>query len=179
MGLLGHLVVSAPTGVGSSLGKLQGAIPGSRPPQAERELNLQEGWGGMGRGPSRKRGRRHCADSCCRCWIHGRAWEGVTVPVHLGREVTNELTGRPQPPTRTSWVWPLGALARQRCLPCQVFVIKVDPLHQKTSLGNRHPSGTRGSRQQRVPRGVGTCGRPARIQERALSIIHAVRASPR
>lgn len=56
------------------------------------------------------------------------------MPMHLGREVTNELTVRPQPPTRTSWVLPLGALARQRCLPCQVFVIKVDPVHQKQAL---------------------------------------------
>lgn len=31
-----------------------------------------------------------------------------------------------QPSTRTSSVLPLGALARQRCLPCQVFVIKAD-----------------------------------------------------
>lgn len=26
---------------------------------------------------------------------------------------------------------PLGALARQRCRPCQVFVIKVDPMYQR------------------------------------------------
>jgi hypothetical protein len=36
-----------------------------------------------------------------------------------------------QPPTKTSLVLPLGALARQRCLPYHVFVIKVDPMYQK------------------------------------------------
>lgn len=56
---------------------------------------------------------------------------GHSYTLHLQWEVTKELTFCPEAPTRGCLVLPLGVLAGQRCLPCQVFVIKVDPMYQK------------------------------------------------
>lgn len=89
-----------------------------------------------------------------------RPGRGSRVPVHLGREVTNELTVCPQPPAWTSWVLPLGALARQRCLPARFLLLKLIPCIRKQGLETDIQVGLGLSAAACAKAGVGACGRP-------------------
>lgn len=79
-GLLGHLAVSGPTGLGFLSGEAAESHTGFLSPQAERELNLQEGWAGLGwaGGPSRKRGEGTVQTVAAAVRSEAEAWEGVT-----------------------------------------------------------------------------------------------------